>query len=125
MMKKKLIMCIDDDEDALKALTRALELRGYEVVATTSGEAALEGLKTISPDLIITDLRMSPLNGFEVYVQVRKEQKHASVPFFFITAVDDDLARKYGHALGADAYIEKPVDLDTLDSAIRKKLRLP
>jgi DNA-binding response OmpR family regulator len=99
-----------------------LEDRGYTMLTAQSGDEALEMLKINTPDLIIADLRMQPMNGFDLYQNVRKNPSFAQIPFFFLTAVDDFLAQKYGQKLGVDAYITKPVDLDNLDAIISSKL---
>ncbi len=123
-MKKVRILYIDDEEEALSAMKIGLEERGYEVTTALSGEDALGTLKDQTPDVIITDLRMTPMNGFELFQQVKKIPKFKSTPFFFLTAVDDFLAQKYGQTLGVDAYITKPVDLDSIDTMIRQKIKV-
>lgn len=122
-MKKVRILYIDDEEEALSAMKIGLEDRGYEVTTALSGEDALGTLKKQTPDVIITDLRMTPMNGFELFQQVKKIPKFKATPFFFLTAVDDFLAQKYGQTLGVDAYITKPVDLDSIDMIIRQKVK--
>ena len=122
-MKKVKVLYIDDEEEALSAMKIGLEDRGYEVTTALSGEDALGTLKKQTPDVIITDLRMTPMNGFELFQQVKKNPKFKATPFFFLTAVDDFLAQKYGQTLGVDAYITKPVDLDSIDTMIRQKVK--
>ncbi len=119
---KPLILYIDDEPDALTALKAGLEDRGYSVATAESGAEALTWLEAHTPDLIIADLRMQPMNGFELFQIVKKDPKFADTPFFFLTAVDEYLAQKYGHSLGVDAYITKPVDLQMLDQQIQNKL---
>ena len=119
---KPLILYVDDDRDMLESFKIGLEDRGFTLLTASSGEEALESLKTHTPDLIIADLRMQPMNGFDLYQTIRKNERYQKIPFFFLTAVDDFLAQKYGQKLGVDAYITKPVDLDNLDAIIRSKL---
>ncbi len=117
------ILYVDDETTALEAMKIGLEDRGYRVVTATSGEEALGTLRNEKPDVIIADLRMQPMNGFDLYQRVKKMSGLSSIPFFFLTAVDDFLAKKYGRSLGVDAYITKPIDLDSIDSMIRKRLQ--
>lgn len=118
------IYYIDDEKGALDALKLGLEDKGYEVSTFLNGHDALEHLQAEElPDVIIADLRMSPMNGFELYEQVKKNNRFLHVPFFFLTGMDDHLAQKYGQTLGVDAYVTKPVDLDNLDAIIRRKLQ--
>jgi len=123
-MQNSMILCVDDDAESLNALKTGLEQRGYAVTTASSGPDAIAQLKSVTPSLVITDLKMEPMNGFELYERVRKDPLLHDVPFFFLTAVDDFLARKYSSFLGVDVYITKPVDLEMLDRAIRSKLKL-
>ncbi len=122
-MSKATILYVDDEADALTPMRMGLGERGYDVLTASTGPEALELLKTTIPDLIIADLRMHPMNGFELFQQVKKDARCARVLFFFLTAVDDFLAQKYGQTLGVDAYIVKPIDLDHLVVMIEEKLR--
>jgi DNA-binding response OmpR family regulator len=121
-MKKTSILFVDDEQDVLDSFRAGLNDRGYDIVTASSGAEALELLSSYTPDLIIADLRMQPMNGFDLFQQIKKDMKFASIPFFFLTAVDDFLAQKYGQKLGVDAYITKPVDLDKLDTLIKNRL---
>lgn len=121
-MSKPVILYVDDEPDALKAIGLGLEERGYNVLSAGSGSEALEVIRKNVPDLIITDLRMQPMNGFDLFQEIKKNKKFQQTPFFFLTAVNDALAQKYGQKLGVDAYITKPVDLDELVTAISNKL---
>ena len=122
-MKKPVILYVDDEPDALKVLAIELEERGFSVLTCGGGSEALELLRTNAPDLIIADLRMRPMTGFDLLQQVKKLPKFATTPFLFHTAVDDYLAEKYGQKLGVDAYLTKPVDLDKLETVIRNKIK--
>jgi response regulator RpfG family c-di-GMP phosphodiesterase len=121
-MEKIQLLYIDDEPDSLTTVKMGLEDRGYEVLTADNGAGALELLKTHTPDVIITDLRMSPMNGFELFQEVKKIPRFAETPFFFLTAVDDYLAQKYGQTLGVDAYLTKPIELEYFDSFIKTRL---
>jgi response regulator RpfG family c-di-GMP phosphodiesterase len=121
-MAKFKVLYVDDEVEALSSLKMGLEDRGYDVLTAESGSDALEVLKSNTPDVIIADLRMQPMNGFELFQEVKKNKKFVHIPFFFLTAVDDFLAQKYGKTLGVDAYITKPIDLDQLELILKSKL---
>jgi response regulator RpfG family c-di-GMP phosphodiesterase len=121
-MEEIIILYVDDEPDLLKSMKSGLEDRGYHVLAASSGEEALSLLKENRPHIIITDLRMIPMNGFEFFQAVKKIGRFFTTPFFFLTAVDDYLAEKYAQILGVDAYITKPVDINHLDLMIKKRL---
>ena len=121
-MNKPTVLFIDDEPQALVAVGSGLEERGYHVLTADGGKEALEILKSKTPDIIIADLRMDPMNGFEVLREVKKFSKFRDTPFLFLTAINDPLALEYGQKLGVDAYVLKPVELDDLDSVIKNKL---
>lgn len=122
-MKKNLIFIIDDDIDFLQATASHLQDCGYDVVAESDGSTALDKVKTVTPDLFIIDLRMQPMNGFEVYQHIRNLPQFSETPVFFLTAVDDPLSQRYSIKLGVDAYLTKPIDLVDLENAIKKKIK--
>ncbi len=123
-MKNITILFVDDEPDIRKTVSLGLENLGIKAITAESGEEALEILKTLTPDLIIADLRMQPMNGFDFFQYVKNIAKLKTIPFFFLTAVDDLLAKKYSENLGADAYITKPIDVDELYEIIMSKLSI-
>lgn len=123
-MKTITILFVDDDSDIRKAVYDGLTEKGYKVVTADGGLKALNLLETIMPNLIITDLRMEPMNGFDFYQTVKKNDKLQNIPCFFLTAISDPLAEKYSQDLGVDSYLIKPIDLDELDLVIRTKLKI-
>jgi DNA-binding response OmpR family regulator len=123
-MDKALILYVDDEPGALETMKDALVEKGYDVLQATNGAEALALLKAKTPDIILADLRMQPVNGFELFQAIKKNPRFLKTPVFFLTAVDDPLAQKYGESLGVDAYLTKPVDIDHLDNIIRGRLGL-
>lgn len=121
-MKIPLILLVDDEADFLHAISLGLQTRGFSVLTAESGAEALLILENQTPDAIIADLRMQPMNGFELYQSVKKIPRLTDITFFFLTGMKDRLAEKYGLTLGAEAYFVKPVDLDDLEAAIHKAL---
>jgi DNA-binding response OmpR family regulator len=123
-MNSPLIFLIDDDTDLAKAVSLTLEEHGFHVEYSEDGPTALEKLKTITPDIFLIDLRMQPMNGFELYQQIKTHSHLVHIPVFFLTAVNDPIAERYSLKLGVDAYLTKPIDMDELEQAIKKKLKL-
>jgi DNA-binding response OmpR family regulator len=121
-MKKPVILLVDDQKDILDSFQAGLGDRGYDVITAQTGAEALEILNSYAVDIIMADLRMQPMNGFDLFQNVKKNAKLAGIPFFFLTGVHDYLAQKYGSTLGVDAYITKPVDIDDLDAIVKDKL---
>src|SRR4030042_3774417 len=116
MLKDKVVLLVDDEPSIRKATRVGLTDRGFTVKAAEGREEALKIMKTVTPSIIVSDLVMPGTNGFELFQEVRKEEKFQTIPFLFLTAVDDYYAEKFGRELGSAAYITKPVDLDELES---------
>lgn len=121
-MDKPVILCVDDDPAVLESLKIGLEDRGHQVLKAAGGAEALAILKSKKPDLMLLDLRMQPMSGFDLFQEVKKNPRFSTIPVLFLTAVNDPLAEKYGQSLGVDAYLTKPIDIDNLDGIIRSKL---
>ncbi len=103
-MSKKILL-VDDEKTLVKALTFNLEKEGYQVIPAYDGEEALKKMETENPDLVILDLMLPGVDGFEVCRRVRKK---LDVPIIMLTAKGDDIDKILGLELGADDYITKP-----------------
>lgn len=121
-MKDKLILLVDDEPSILRATEAGLVDRGFTVKAVDGADAALRLAQSMKPSLVVSDLVMPGTNGFELFQELRKKKEFTSVPFVFLTAVDDYYAKKFGKDIGGAAYITKPVDLDELERVILEKL---
>jgi DNA-binding response OmpR family regulator len=106
-MKK--ILAVDDDANALRALRQILTQKGYEVAIAASGEEALERLGDGTPDLVILDVAMPGLSGFETCRLIRQDARFRDTPVIFLTAKGllSDMAE--GLEAGSDLYLVKPV----------------
>lgn len=122
MLKDKLILLVDDEPSLLTATRRGLVDRGFNVQAAEGAQAAIDAIRSLRPSLIVSDLVMPGTNGFELFQEIRKQAAFESIPFVFLTAVDDYYAKKFGKELGGAAYITKPVDLDELEQIIKEKI---
>lgn len=117
------ILAIDDQPDQLKALKLILEGVGYYVIIAPSAVEALRVLETQRVDLILADIAMPHMNGYQLFEQVRKQSRWATIPFLFLTARALDSDIRYGKALGVDDYLTKPIQPEDLLAAIEGKLR--
>lgn len=122
MGSEKIVLLVDDEPSILKATQTGLMDRGFHVRAVDGAEAAIQAMRTLRPSIVVSDLVMPGTNGFELFQRIRTQQEFKTIPFVFLTAVDDYYARKVGKELGGDAYITKPVDLDELERIIRDKI---
>jgi len=120
--KMKLVLIVDDEPAILKATLTGLIDRGFTVQGADGAEEAMKAIHKMKPSIIVSDLVMPGTNGFELFQEVRKDKEYKSIPFVFLTAVDDYYAKKFGKELGSAAYITKPVDLDELERIIKDKI---
>ena len=115
------VLIIDDDEKIISMLKRALAFEGYRVSAASDGLAGLQKLAQETPDLIILDVMMPQLDGWEVCRRIR--ESGLSVPILMLTAKDDLTSKVKGLDIGADDYLVKPFALEELLARIRALLR--
>jgi DNA-binding response OmpR family regulator len=118
--KKTTILAADDDPQILRLVTRNLDLDGYEVIAVSDGQAALEQIEAHSPDLVLLDIMMPRMDGFTVTQRVRE---FSSVPIMLLTARGQDQDKIRGLDLGADDYLTKPFSVEELLARVRAVLR--
>ncbi len=107
------ILIVDDSTDNLYLLQFILETQGYQVGLAKSGEQALDQVKKFPPDLILLDVMMPQMNGYEVVDRLRKDQTLSSIPVFLVTA-DKYISNNKAIAAGANGLIYKPIDIEQL-----------
>jgi DNA-binding response OmpR family regulator len=105
--KPPLVMCLDDEAAYLKSLARILRRQGYRVLSYTEPEVALEELPLLKPDLLILDVLMPGLSGFEVLNEIRKFHP-SPLPVLLLSALDDDAVMAEGRRRGAAAISRRP-----------------
>lgn len=117
------LLAVDDMPDNLFLLQTILESEGFAVDVATSGSAALSKIKASPPDLILLDVMMPGMTGYEVTQRIRQDESLPAMPILLITAHDETIALK-GLELGASDFISKPIDFDQLLTRIRAYLQL-
>jgi len=122
MLRDKVVLLVDDEQSLLRATSIGLKDRGFTVQTAESGESAIRAIQSLKPSIVVSDLAMPGMNGFELYQEVKKEAEYKALPFVFLTAVDDFYAKKFGKELGGAAYITKPIDLDELEQILKEKM---
>jgi len=121
---KPLVLIADDEQTAVILLKRVLERDGFSVESARDGETALEMARTLHPDLILMDVQMPRMNGFEVTARLREDSLTERIPVIFVTAAarePSDVA--HGFKLGADDYIRKPYNYHELLARAHSKMR--
>lgn len=116
---KKKILLIDDEKDLVEELTLRLAAEGYEVLAAFDGQEGLEKARQEKPDLILLDVVMPKLDGYEVCLELKKDSSTKKIPIIMISAKSQESDKFRGKECGASAYITKPYETDLLLQKIR------
>jgi DNA-binding response OmpR family regulator len=122
-VKAARILIADDDRAHRAALSEYLRLSGYEVVECADGEEALQRLAQLTPDLVLLDVDMPRLDGFQTLERLRRLSAFDATPVLFLSAMEGRTARVRGLELGADDFVRKPFDRAELLARIRGALR--
>jgi len=107
---KSTILIVDDEPFGRETLESILEPEGYDLVMAENGYQAIEKALAVQPDVILLDVMMPGMNGFEVCRRIRSEKQLAEIPILFLTALDDRQSLLSGLEAGADEFISKPFD---------------
>jgi DNA-binding NarL/FixJ family response regulator len=116
------ILIVDDDLGIRLSVSDYLELAGYSVIMAENGQNALAMVDRYHPHLIVTDVTMPQMDGYELIRQVRLQPAFRLLPVIFLTARTNTDERIRGYQLGCDAYLPKPFELDELAAVVRNLL---
>lgn len=114
------ILVVEDDRTLNETISYSLRKQGYEVKAVRDGGLALDAVETFDPDLIVMDIMLPGMDGFEITRVVRKER---SIPILMLTARDDEFDRVLGLEIGADDYMTKPFSMREFLARVKAMLR--
>ena len=115
-MKK--ILVIEDDANIRESLVELLEMKSYTLLSADNGTDGLKLAQEQTPDLILCDVMMPGMNGYEVVEAIRKDSRLAKLPFIFLSAKAMDSDVEYGKNLGANSYLTKPFRAQDLFSVV-------
>jgi len=116
------ILCVEDSDDSLFMLHRRLTRAGFEVKVATNGAEGVEWAKTLLPDLIVMDLNLPGLDGWEATRRLKHQQETKHIPIIVLTAHTSEKSRDKAFAAGCDDYEVKPIDFGGLVDKIRSLL---
>lgn len=119
-MHPKTILIVDDELSILVPLQFLMEKEGYEAKLAQSGKEAIEKIAEVHPHLILLDIMLPDLDGYEIYQMIRQRAEWATIRVIFLTAKNRDTDMAKGLAMGADAYITKPFSNTQLIEKIRE-----
>jgi len=125
MTEKKNILIIDDSNTNVVLLEAILGTKGFSTITALSVKEALGLIKNRKPDLILLDLMMPEIDGFEFLEKVRSENHLNDVPVIVVSALTDEENVRKSKKIGAIEFIKKPVDINTLVSTVEKILEAP
>ena len=120
---KQKILIVEDDLDVADMLNAYFRVQGYEIFTVNWGEDGVRACLTSHPDIVILDIRLPDIDGYEVARRLRGNRRTADIPIIFLTEKRDRSERLQGLELGADDYITKPFDVQELRLRIRNALR--
>ena len=120
---KSKILIVEDDLDVAEMLNAYFRVQGYEVFTVNWGEDGVRAAQTVMPDLMILDIRLPDIDGFEVARRVRGDRRTNEIPIIFLTEKRERTDRLQGFEAGADDYITKPFDVQELRLRVRNALK--
>jgi DNA-binding response OmpR family regulator len=121
MIQRPLVLAVDDEPNILKMISVNLSLEGYKIITASDGLSALTLFEEYTPDLIILDIMMPGIDGFEVIDRIRK--LGSNVPIIILSGRDDINSLRDALEKGADDYINKPFNIHLLLARVRSKIR--
>ncbi len=119
---RAVILVVDDEMIIRESIVDILRLSGFSVLQAPNGKEALEVLEHQIPDLIISDIMMPSMNGYQFYMRVHQNPAWLHIPFIFLTAKGQTEDVRYAKEMGIDDYLTKPIEVGDLIAAIRGKL---
>ena len=122
MKERKKILIIDDEIEIRNDLQDALSINNYDVISASNGFEGFEQILKYNPDLIICDVMMPVMSGYELLSLIRKNESISNIPFLFLTGKSDYEAQREGMNLGADDYLIKPYNYNDLIKSIQTRL---
>jgi PleD family two-component response regulator len=120
---KSKILIVEDDLDIAEMLNAYFRVQGYEVFTVNWGEDGVRAAQTVLPDLMILDIRLPDIDGYEVARRVRSDRRTNEIPIIFLTEKRERIDRLQGFEVGADDYITKPFDVQELRLRVRNALK--
>ena len=129
MPDKRRVLCIEDEPEMIDLIRLILERKGFEVMGAVGGQEGLDTVRREKPDLVLLDLMMPDVDGWEVYRQMKADDELQSIPVVVVTAKAQSIDKVLGlHIAKVDDYVTKPFGptdlLDSVDRVLKKKEEL-
>lgn len=120
----KTVLIVDDEKDIVETLKFILESEGLNCIVAYDGEEALNLAKTKAPDLIVLDVMLPKINGYKVCRLLKFDSNYKQIPILMVTARTQEEDKIIGEETGANEYVTKPFDIETILSLVKKYLEL-
>ncbi len=120
--KKASILLVDDEPNILVPLEFLVKQQGYQAEKATSGQEALDKMSVCLPDLVILDVMMPGMDGFEVARRIRQDERFENTRIIFLTAKGSQSDRQSGYSIGGEVYLVKPFDNNELIDIVNELL---
>ena len=118
------ILSIEDEPGMSSLIQLIFERQGYHVISVKSGEFGLEMLRSLQPDVLLLDLMLPDIDGWEIYRQMKEDEELVRLPVIIVSARDAKQDAKRGHfVIGNDRFIEKPFEVKELTTAVNQVLK--
>lgn len=120
----KIALIIEDNLEIRENTSEILELAGYSVIMANDGKEGVDIASTKRPDIILCDIMMPEMNGYDVIKQLKSNKATSEIPFIYVTASAEKSEIKLAMEMGADGYVRKPFDVSELIDAINQALKV-
>ena len=127
--EKKVVVCVEDESEMIDLIKLILARKGFDVIGANGGEKGLATIRERKPDLVLLDLMMPDMDGWEVYQQLKADRETREIPVIVVTAKAQSIDKVLGlHIAKVDDYISKPFSpqelMDSVDAVLQKKMDL-
>ncbi len=123
--QRKKVLIVDDERLTRAVLQRNIILAGYDVMVASNGQEAIEKIREAAPDLIVVDLVMPDMNGFEMCRRIRNNEQTMKTPVIVVSALQSQTDIEEAKASGADVYLTKPIKPEDFIKHVKKYLGSP
>jgi CheY-like chemotaxis protein len=130
-MNDKKVLVVDDEHDVVAFLEAILKEQGFSVISANDGEACLKRARFDSPDLVILDVEIPKINGFDVFKMLRDDERTEHIPVIMLTGIEEKLGIGFSkedmkelYHEEPQAYLEKPIEPDIVISAVKRILQV-
>lgn len=123
--QRKKILIVDDERLTRAILQRHIVLAGYDVIVASNGQEAMQKIQEVTPDLVVVDLVMPDMNGFEMCRRIRSNEQTKKTPLIVVSALQSQADIDEAKSSGADVYMTKPIKSDEFISQVKRYLPSP